>query len=285
MKQLILTVGFLAFIYSAQAQHFQVGVRAAASYSLPQGDYLPNYLYVVPVSGGTTGSRVEVPDVHTYSLQSKVGGTVGLTGRYRTASSWGWGAELLLQYQPIAVEKRFSPEKAGYNDYVSPTGSFPGGGIIRDPNGQIVIVSIASTNAISRADLPTTYRYSMIAVELPLYATYDVTERWHLQAGVAPSLLLDNQARIITSYPKAQGSKVEVAESKEKQNDSALRRFNWRFVAGAEYQIASNTALSLYLRPSVSNIFTTTARRELLIPYQIRQHVISIGLTQFFSAD
>lgn len=276
MKLLLLPISVLALAVTARAQQVQFAVKAAAGYSLPTGKYMPTYARAVSISGGSSGAVLSAPDSYDHTFQAKPGFTAGLMARYPTASRWSYGVELLLQYQPFAIEQRFSPKKAGYDRYVS-----AGGGLIQNPDGTIVIIRM-SGNGISEADLPTTYRYSMASLELPLYARYKVAERWHLQAGVATSLLLDKQVRIETSYPEAQaGGQPKVATTRKKQEDPALRLVNWRLVAETEYQLTSRVACTLSLRPALSGVFSASNWQKRATPYQVKQHAVSVAAVYF----
>ncbi|WP_022825704.1 outer membrane beta-barrel protein [Hymenobacter norwichensis] len=295
MKLLLLPISVLALAVTAQAQQIQFAVKAAAGCSLPTGKYMPTYARAVSVSGSAGGFVLSQPTSYDHTFQAKSGFTAGLMARYSAAGRWSYGAELLLQYQPFAIEQRFSPEKAGYERYVStgsgmvqnPNGSFVinGIGFVRDQNGNILLDANGRprvANAISEADLPTVYRYSMASLELPLYARYKVAERWHLQVGVATSLLLDRQVRIETSYPEAQpNGQPKVATTRKKQDDPALRLINWRLVAETEYQLTSRLACTLSLRPALSGVFSASNWQKRATPYQVKQHAVSVAAVYF----
>ena len=276
MKLILLPISVLALAVTAQAQQIQFAVKAAAGCSLPTGKYMPTYARSVSVSGSGGGFVLSQPTSYDHTFQAKPGFTAGLIARYPAAGRWSYGAELLLQYQPFAIEQRFSPKRAGYERYVS-----AGSGLIQNPDGTIVIIR-TSGNAISEADLPTVYRYSMASLELPLYARYKVAERWHLQAGVATSLLLDRQVRIETSYPEAQpNGQPKVATTRKKQEDPALRLMNWRLVAETEYQLTSRLACTLSLRPALSGVFSASNWQKRATPYQVKQHAVSVAAVYF----
>jgi hypothetical protein len=276
MKLPLLSISLLVVAVAAQAQQVQFAVKAAAGCSLPTGKYIPTYARPVSISGGSSGAVLSAPDSYNHTFQAKPGFTAGLMARYPTAGRWSYGAELLLQYQPFAIEQRFSPEKAGHNSYISPSG-----GLIQNPNGSFVIIGM-SKNDISEAELPTTYRYSMASLELPLYARYKVAERWHLQAGVATSLLLDKQVRIETPYPEAQPSgRPKVATTRKTEDDPALRLVNWRLVVETEYQLTSRVACTLSLRPALSGVFSASNWQKRATPYQVKQHAVSVAAVYF----
>jgi hypothetical protein len=293
VKHFTLSALLIGFSVSAHAQHIQVGVKATAGYSLLSSTEEQARSGSTMGPGGTYYTLSKFQPYYTYRFSPKPRGSLALTAHAQGSGRWGWGAELQVSYQAFEVEQRFSPEKAGHDEYQrASTGQIPPVGYYwRDSTGAIIgnnsdggFSPIFSGEIVSRAELPTSHRYTMLQLELPLYVTYAVAERWRLQGGLAPSLLLDNQVRITARYPSVESGQLEIRDAQQKQADPALRRLNWRLVAGAEFQLTPATAVSLNLRPSLSNIFNTKNSNELMVPYSIRQHTVSLGVTHIFSS-